>query len=276
MQHAKVLITAVLSALIMVGAGARAFAQNDRFKEVLSRGEIRIGVHAALKPWSYRDPNGNLVGLEVDLAREVAETLGVKLELVAIESSNRMQFLQQKKIDLIIGGMGDTPDRRKVVGMVEPHYFASGANVLARKNALKDWSDLKDKPVCAKQGVFYGKLVEQETGAKLVSFIGNTEALQALRSGKCVAFLTDDSNVSLLLATGEWPDWEMPFKTRYGNTWAVGVPLEELNGIWGRFMSGMVYKWHATGKLIELQKKWGFKPTQWFVDMEEKLKKDDL
>jgi polar amino acid transport system substrate-binding protein len=257
-----------------VGLSSNAQAANERFKEVLARGVLRVGVQGALKPWSYRDPNGQLIGFEVDLAHDVANAMGLQLELVPIESANRIQFLQQGKIDVIIGTMGDTPERRQIVGMVEPHYFASGANVMAKAGAVKDWTDLRGKPVCAKQGVFYGKRVEQDFGAQIVAFTGNTEALQALRSEKCVAYLTDDSNISPLLTSGEWPGYEMPLPSKYVNVWAIGVSRDELGGLWGRFISGMVYKWHASGRILELSKKWGFIPIKWFTDMHNKLEND--
>ena len=77
------LAAACLLSLIAIHTEAR--AANERFKEVLSRGIVRVGVQQALRPWGFRDPSGQLVGLEVDLAKDVADTLGVKLELVPIE-----------------------------------------------------------------------------------------------------------------------------------------------------------------------------------------------
>lgn len=263
---------AFLGGLLVIVNDAR--AANDRFKEVLSRGVVRVGVQQALRPWGFRDPNGQLIGLEVDLAQDVADTLGVKLETIPIESSNRMQFLQQGKIDIIIGSMADTPERRKVVGMVEPHYFSDGTNIIAKIGAVKNWNDLKDKPVCSKQGMSYAKSLETDVGARVVAFTGVTEALQALRSEKCVATITNDGEIPKLLKSGEWPGYEMPVESRYVTYWSVGVPLEEVDGIWGRFMSGMVHKWHASGRIIDLHKKWDVTVIPFFNRMHDKLERD--
>src|SRR5260370_2387269 len=89
------------------------------------------------------------------MAKEIAKAVGVQLELVQIESSNRLQFLQQDKIDVLVGNMSDTPERRKVVGIVDPDYWASGASILSKKGAIKQWADLSAKPVCAVLCVFY-------------------------------------------------------------------------------------------------------------------------
>src|SRR5205085_791936 len=83
---------------------------DGRLKEILDRGALRVGVQGAFKPWSFPAADGTMQGIEVDLGKDVAEKLGVKFEPVIITSANRMQFLQQSKIDLIIGGMYDTAD----------------------------------------------------------------------------------------------------------------------------------------------------------------------
>ena len=104
---------------------------------------------ADYKPFGFRDTNGAIVGFEPDLARDVAGRLGVRLELEPVVSSNRMQFLQQGKIDLMIATMNDKPDRRLVVGIIEPLYYSSGVNVLGNKKvALKNWEQLKGQKVC--------------------------------------------------------------------------------------------------------------------------------
>ena len=68
----------------------------------MSRGKLVAGVKADYKPWGYRDSSGEIVGMEIDMAKDVAAKMGVDLELVAVQSSNRMQFLEQGKIDLMI------------------------------------------------------------------------------------------------------------------------------------------------------------------------------
>jgi len=265
-------VAAAATLAIGVAGSAHAAAKgNARFQQVLERGKVVVGVKADYKPWGFRDPSGALVGMEVDMAKDVASTLGVELELVPVQSSNRMQFLQQGKIDLMIATMSDRSDRRKVVGIVDPNYYTSGTNVLARKGAVKKWSDLKGKPVCGKQGAFYNKIVSKRYGAKVIAFVGNAEAKQALRSGKCIAWVYDDSSIMSDLSSGQWDGFEMPLASEDDNPWGLAVPKDELNGIWGRFMSGMTYWWHASGRLMDLEKKWGIQPTAYLRHMHEKF-----
>lgn len=271
----KKLLTVVSTIALALAFGIQAASAdgNDRLMKVLDRGKIVIGVKADYKPWGFRDSSGKLVGMEIDMAQDVADALGVELELVPVQSSNRMQFVQQGKIDMMIATMSDKADRRKVVGIVDPNYYTSGTNVLASKSAgLKDWDDLNGKPVCGKQGAFYNKSVSTKYGANIVAFVGNAEAKQALKDGRCVAWVYDDSSIMADLASGEWEGYEMPLPTEDDTPWGLAVPLEERNKLFGRFMAGMTYDWHASGRLIELEKKWGIQPTAYLQQMHERFK----
>ena len=271
----KKLLTVVstIALALTFGIQAASAGDNDRLMKVLNRGKIVIGVKADYKPWGFRDTSGKLVGMEIDMAQDVADALGVKLELVPVQSSNRMQFVQQGKIDMMIATMSDKADRRKVVGIIDPNYYTSGTNVLASKKAgLKKWEDLRGKPVCGKQGAFYNKPVSQRYGAKIVAFVGNAEAKQALKNGRCVAWVYDDSSIMADLASGDWDGYEMPMMTEDDTPWGLAVPLEERDKLFGRFMAGMIYEWHQSGRLIELEKKWGIQPTAYLKQMNERLK----
>jgi polar amino acid transport system substrate-binding protein len=248
-----------IAAAILLVAGPAAAQTLDKIKQ---RGVLVVGSKADYKPFGFRDPAGNIVGFEPDLGRDVAERLAVKLELEPVVSSNRMQFLQQGKIDLMIATMNDTPERRKTVGIVEPSYYASGINVLAnRKAAFKQWEQLKDQKICAIQGAWYNKTVAERYGAEIVAFRGQTEAETALLQGNCVGWLYDDTAFFERLADPKWAAFEMPLETILVEPWGIAVRLEERDGPWGQFVAKTITDWHRSGKLIELEKKWKIAPS---------------
>lgn len=269
-----VIAGAMACSAISLSAGSVS-AGNERLMDVLDRGVVRIGVQGAFKPWSYRRADGDLEGIEVDLANDVAEALGVELELVVIKSSNRMEFLQQGKIDIIIGAMSDKPDRRRIVGIVEPAYWSSGMTLMAKDGVLSGWDDISGKPVCGKQGTWYNKVAEKDYGAKVIAFSGNTEAKEALRSGKCVAWVYDSSSIDSDLASGEWDGYVQAAPTVSEIPWGAAVPIEERDSTFGRFLSGMTYSWHESGRLLELEEKWGVSPSGWLKSMSESLSYDN-
>jgi polar amino acid transport system substrate-binding protein len=269
----KALYIGVIAAFTAATISAASAAQctNERFNKVMERGKLTVGVKADYKPWGFRDTDGNIVGMEADMAQDVADVMGVDLELVAVQSSNRMQFLEQGKIDLMIATMSDRPDRRQIVGITQPNYYTSGTNVLSPKAVgLTSWEDLRGKPVCGKHGAFYNKIVEDRYGAEIVAFTGNAEAKQALRDKKCIAWVYDDSSIMSDLASGNWDDYEMPLTSEDDNPWGLAVPIEEKDCVFGNMMSGLTYNWHQSGRLIELEEKWGIQPTQYLKDQHEK------
>ena len=263
----NMLVAATASAMLLGSAGASAECTNDVWNKVMDRGKLVVGVKADYKPWGYRDESGAIVGMEVDMAQLVADAMGVDLETVAVQSSNRMQFLEQGKIDMMIATMSDRPDRRKIVGITQPNYYTSGTNVMSPTAlSLTEWEDLRGKPVCGKQGAFYNKIVSERYGAEIVAFTGNAEAKQALRDKKCIAWVYDDSSIMSDLSSGNWNDFEMPLASEDDNPWGLAVPLGEKDCVFGNFMSGMTYNWHQSGKLIELEEKWGIQATKYLVD----------
>ena len=137
---------------------------------------------------------------------------------------------------------------------------------------LKNWSDLKGKPVCGKQGAFYNKKATEVYGAKIIAFGGSAEGKQALRNKKCIGFLSDDSSIGSDLASGEWEGFEMPLPTEDDNPWALAVPVAEKDCVFGQFMSGMQYNWLRSGRLIELEAKWGIKASSFLVTQKERMK----
>ena len=151
MKLRNILGALAVSAVALTSGSAFA----DVLDDIKAAGVLKVGVKADYKPYGYRDPSGAIVGIEPDLAKDVADKLGVKVEFIPVVSSNRMQFLEQGKIDLMIATMTDKPDRRKVVDIVDPNYYSSGTNVLSSKKAgLKEWTDLKRQACLWYSGCF--------------------------------------------------------------------------------------------------------------------------
>jgi polar amino acid transport system substrate-binding protein len=246
-------------------------AHADTLADIKSKGVLVVGTKADYRPFGYLDPSGKIVGFEPDLAADIAKRLGVKLELVPVVASNRIQFLQQGKIDLMIATTSDTPDRRKIIDFVEPNYYGSGTNVMALKSAhLKSWADLKGKKVCLIQGSFYNKELQEKYGIEGVAFPGTAEAYAALKNGNCVGFAYDDTAIIGQLQTPEWSAYEMPLDSILFQPWGIGVKQGET--ALRDFVSKATIDWHKTGEIEKLEKKWGIKPTKWAEEMHAKYK----
>jgi polar amino acid transport system substrate-binding protein len=264
----KLLLAAACAALALGVTDVSAAS----LKEIKDRGTLVVGVKADYRPFGFRDPSGAVVGIEPDLATDLAKRLGVKLELIPVIAANRMEFLQQGKIDVLIATMSDKPERRKVVQAIDPQYYSDSVNVLASKKAnLKSWEDLKGKPVCATTGSWYNKDVAQKYGAEIVAFDGSEKPLFALKQGNCVGYLYDQTFVQGKLLDDEWKaDHAMPLNGILETPWMISIALgnDELKTL----LEETTKDWMKKGTIVEAEKKWGIEPTDYSKRMHEKYK----
>lgn len=266
LKNMKMFAAAIVASTVGIGT-----ASADILDTIKERGKLIVGVKADYKPYGFLDTSGAIIGIEPDLAGDVAAKLGVEVEFVPVVSSNRMQFLEQGKIDLMIATMTDKPDRREVVLIPDPNYYSSGTNILSLKSlGLTAWEDLRGKPVCGIQGAFYNKATSQNYGAEIVAFKGTAEAYSALKAGNCAAFVYDDSAIVAKVADPEWADYEMPLPTIDDAPWGLAVQLGE--DAFGALMTDMIIAWHKTGRILELETKWGVTNTPFAKAMNEKYK----
>ncbi|PWF22526.1 transporter substrate-binding domain-containing protein [Corticimicrobacter populi] len=265
----------LLAAMAVTGilATGQAQAQSAVLDRIKNNGVLRVGVKTDYRPFGYLDPSGSIVGLEPDLAADMARRLDVRLELVPVQTANRIEFLQQGRIDMMIATMSVNEQRRKVVGVIEPFYYAGGTGLLIHKNAgIQRWEDIKDKPVCATQGAYYNRDIAQKYGARIVAFPGNVEAQNALLTGSCIGFLQDSTLLASILAGGEtkWADYEMPLPVENVVPWAIAVPLQERDQAYGDFARQAVTDWHASGLLRSLEQKWGLPASEFLTEEQTK------
>jgi len=265
------LMVLALAATVAFNGATAAAGTLDKIKE---RGVIVIGVKGDYKPWGFLDETGANIGMEIDMANDIAKRLGVKVKFVALQSGNRNEFLIQGRIDLILATMSENAKRRKVLGVIDPGYYAGGTAILTKKShGFKKWTELKGKKVCGTQGAYYNRRVGELYGVEIVAFPGTAEGLTELRADNCVAFLQDSSLISGILAGNpKWADYEMPLPVEDPASWHMAVPQAELNGPYGRFISDVVKDWHKTGYLIEENAKWGLPPVDYLQKMHDKYK----
>jgi polar amino acid transport system substrate-binding protein len=255
---------ALLSPSLAIGA--------DGIEAIKQRGTLIVGVKADYRPFGFRDPSGAIIGLEPDLAADVAKRLGVKLELVPVVSSNRIEFLQQGKVDLLIATLSDKPERRRVVQAIDPQYYSDFVNVMLPKKAgITDWAQLKGKPLCATSGAWYNKDVARTYGAEIVAFDGSEKPLFALKQGNCLGYVYDQSMLQGKLLDADWKaDYALPLKGIFDAPWIMAVAPG--NGSLQTMLEATTKDWMKSGFIVEEEKKWGIEPTEYSKAMHAKYK----
>lgn len=259
-------------------------AAADTLDTIIANGKLVAGVKTDYAPWGMRDSSGNIVGMEIDMIDDFAKRIGekagkeIKVELVPVVASNRMQFLEQGRIDVMIATMNDLPERRKIVGVVQPDYYSSGVAVFARKGSgIDGWDSLKGRKICAVQGVWYAKDYGLKNGADMVMFAGVPEVENALLDGRCDGWLYDDSAfvARKVNDAAKWADYDIATPVAGDSPWGAAVRLEDRDAPIGKLLSATIIDWHKSGFLIDEEAKWHIPPTNWLAKMHDACLKDE-
>ena len=266
-QFPRLLAGVLLAAVLFALEGLRANA--DDLATIKQRGTLIVGVKADYPPFGFRSPSGEIVGIEPALAADVAKSLGVKLELVPVVASNRIEFLQQGKIDLIIATMNGTMMRRSAVDIVKPSYYAAGYNIMVPKSMnVTSWAELKGKPVCGIEGAYYNYEAAMNFELHVTAFAGSAEALTALKQGRCVGMLFDDTAIEGVMQRPEWNNYDMPLESQEVQPWGLAVRKDQPG--WAAYLSTMVTKWSKDGKILDLETKYHIKHSKFAEDAHRK------
>lgn len=255
------LAAAVVGAWLVTGFGSAAHAgSRDTLAEIRQRGVLVVGVKRDVPLWGQLDPRtGRLVGLEPDLAADLADRLGVRLELVGLLTAEREPAVEQRQVDLLLATLSDTAERRTRMTLVRPHYYASGVNVLSRRSArFRAWSDLRNRRVCGRRGAFYNRPITVSSGMDVVALFDNQLSIAALREGRCEGLLYDDTSIVAMLQDSAWSrEFEMPLPTLFVTPWSLAIHKEEAGSAFEAFLSQAVIDWHRRGQVADLERQWG-------------------
>ena len=137
------LLTVALAASMLVGCGKKEEKKkaDNSLKDVQSKKELILGLDASFPPMGFTDKKDNIVGFDIDLAKEVCKRLGVELKLQPISWKAKEMELSTKKIDCIWNGMSVDDDRIEGFNLSKP-YIANKQIIITSEN-----SGIKTKPI---------------------------------------------------------------------------------------------------------------------------------
>ena len=176
-------------------------ALHDRLPAaILQRGTIRVGGSDPYPPAAFYAPDGRtFVGFEPDLAAEVGQVLGVRLEFVNLSFSDLLPQLRRHKIDVVMASMTDNAEREKQADFV--NYFQAGTAIVVQRGNPRGISTLRDlcgQVVAVAEGtVQVDLLLRTQKGCNADERIDirpygdNANALLQLRTGRAAAVLSD-------------------------------------------------------------------------------------
>jgi len=186
----------LLKILLLIPAGLLLFSgchggEPDALERIHKAGEISFAMGAGFPPFSFYNQNDELVGFDVDVAKEVAKRLGVKPKLVTVLWSGIIDGLLAKKYDTILGSMAITEEREKLVDFSLPYYYSKSRLVVRNDAPYQTLADLEGKTIGVVEGTTYEGDAQQLKASRVRLFEDEQQSLLALQVGELDGVITD-------------------------------------------------------------------------------------
>jgi polar amino acid transport system substrate-binding protein len=184
------------AALCLVAFSAAFLAADDSLKAVKAKGKLVLGLDDSFPPMGYRNDKNEIVGYDIDLAKEAAKRLGVALVTQPIDWNAKEQELGTGKIDCIWNGFTITDERAKAMAFTKPYLKNAQVVVVKKDSPYKTLADLKGKKVGLQAGSSAADALEAAKYFKaslkqVVEFKDNLTALMDLEQKGVDAVVMD-------------------------------------------------------------------------------------
>lgn len=134
-------------------AETAAGALNADVQAIVDRGVLRVGVKNAVIGFGYQDPiTGEYSGMEIDIAKALAEQLGVDVEFTTVTAATRTELLDSGDIDCVLATFTITDERKQSWDFTTPYYTDHVTVLVEDSSGIQTLADLKDKLVGVSSG----------------------------------------------------------------------------------------------------------------------------
>ena len=189
---------ALLLALVMVfslaacGSSAKEASDTPTLDALKEKGKLVVMTNASFPPFEYIDGEGNVVGVDLDLAHKIADEVGVELEIIDMNFDLLIDSLKNHKGDLVAAGMTRTDARAEVIDFSDI-YISMGLKVIVPVGTdIKSFDDLADKKIAVQEATTADIYVQENyPDATPMQFKSAIDAGNAVKSGNADCAVID-------------------------------------------------------------------------------------
>lgn len=227
-------------------AGETSHAPSNRLEDILQRGYIEVATEPYFAPNEFIDPtitgDDNIVGSDIELAKYIADDLGVELRLKPMDFTSVLGSMTSGKFDMAISALAYTPSRAETMNLSKGYYYGSedpqkAYGILIRKedaDKIKTVEDLADKTVAAQNGSLQEMFVREQIPAyKQYNQVSSTnDAFLMVQTGRADAMAAALKMAELYLESNPecglmiLPDFYFTVDLDTQGT-RIGIPLGE-------------------------------------------------
>lgn len=237
--------------------------------QILARGELVVGTAADMPPLNMTTKDKQVIGLEPDLARLMAEAMGVKLTVKSIAFPNLLPALELGQVDLVLSGMTITGQRNMKVAFVGP-YIASGKSFLTKSQTLAAVTETTqanspDTTLVALRNSTSQQFVETLLPKATLTLVNTyDEGVKMVIEDKVKAMVADYP--ICVISVFRYPDKGLASLITPLTYEPIGVALPANDPLLVNWVQNFLTTAESTGALERLKTKW-FKETSWFSQL---------
>lgn len=170
---------------------------DDSLQKILDKGYMILGLDENFPPMGFRNDQAEIVGFDIDLAKEVATRLGIELKIQPIDWNAKEMELNNGNIDMIWNGMSITPERAETMNLSKPYIANRQIIIVNSASGINGKADLAGKKIAAQAGSSAITAMEADAATfasfgELVEFDNNNAAFLDLKAGRVDAFVVDE------------------------------------------------------------------------------------
>lgn len=235
-------------------AGTSGTATDGSLQAVQDAGVLRIGLEGDWQPFSYHDADDNLVGYDVEVAKAVAEQLGVKAEITEAPWDGLLTGLSTGVYDVVVNGVDVTDEREKAFDFSDGYAFDHIDLVVRNENNdITGFDDMKGKTSANSTGSTYAEIGEQY-GATVSNVPTLAETMELVLNGTVEATINADTSVQDYLNTTGETDLKIVAQLPDVTTYAI--PVKKGNGTLRDAINEALATLRENGTLAELSTKY--------------------
>lgn len=198
MKKKNILFSILIMGLIFMLTGCGNKSKEDTsLKDIKDKGEFVVGLDDSFPPMGFKNDKGEIVGFDIDLAKEVAKKMGVKVVFKPVQWDGVVLSLNNKDIDVIWNGLTITEKRKEQINFSKPYVENKQIIVVYNDSNIKSKKDLNKKTVAIQLGSSSEVALDSDKDfvkslKGLKKYSNNTEALMDLQAKRVDAVVVDE------------------------------------------------------------------------------------
>ncbi|HEM3618264.1 TPA: transporter substrate-binding domain-containing protein [Streptococcus suis] len=235
-------------------------SNSDQVQAIIERGVLRVGVKQDVPNFGYKNPDsGEFEGLEIDIARKIADELGVDIEFTPVTAQTRGPLLDNGQVDMVIATFTITDERKLLYNFTTPYYTDAVGFLVNKDSGINDIEALDGKNIGVAQGSNTRTLISEladKYGLKVnYTELGSYPELSvSLRAHRIDAFSVDQSILSGYVSSkSQLMDYSFS-ASNYGI--ATKLSNTELND----YLNSLIEEWTGDGSLQDIYDANGLQP----------------